>query len=261
MSPISVIMPILASNPFLVALGEFAIKAHRLRADDPSFELIVVEAQAERFKQHASPHMPTGLSLCIDQYFSFIPPLGGIKEDNIGVRAATRDFILMTGTDIVPPPHWDTELLRVFKERPRDAGIATLAAKEPGAYIGPPEPVDMLVEGMFSPFSMWRKGWEYDEAYTRTYQDSDLVMRMYEAGLRAYRNLNAQVLHFGGMSIINDAANRVASGYDKTLVKDEELFYQRWGKSPLAMFGMIRYGHMTYGREHEAWLATINRHT
>src|SRR3990167_6575761 len=267
-SSISVVLPILAPTPFLRALAEFSIKTLRLHADN-EFELVVVEAQERYFEQYAlavggQPSVGIGLEvfhpLRIDNYLGFVPPIGGVKEINAGIRAARGEFIVVTGTDVLVPPHWDTELLRVFEERPKDAGIATLVAKEPGVFIGPRDPMPMLVEGMFSPFSMFRRGWEYDEAYLRVYQDSDLVMRMYESGLRAFRNLHAAVWHLGQVS--NDGADEAfRAAHARALAQDETLFYQRWGSSPLAMFAMTRYGQQSYGREHEAWTAPIHRHT
>ena len=115
----------------------------------------------------------------------------------------------------------------------------------------------MIVEGMYSPFNMFRRGWRYDEAYLRVYQDSDLVMRMYGAGLRAFRSCRKHVHHLGSMTTpaINDSV-----GHDLQLAKDERLFYRRWGKSPLAMFAMIRRGQQTYGSEHDGWVQPIHLH-
>lgn len=248
---ISVVMPVLAPTPFLRDLTKFSIKALWAHADEP-FELIIVEARGDFFEYLSGKYQDKQI-----KYLNFNPPIGGVREVNAGVRAATGDYIVFTGNDIVVPPHWDTELLLPFERRPKDCGISTLAAKEPGAFIGPPQPVDMIVEGMYSPFCMFRKGWEYDESYLHIYQDSDLVMRIYEAGLRAYRNCRAHVWHLGGVT--NNSVGRET--FLKHVGRDEETFYQRWGKSPLAMFGMIRYGQQTYGREYEAWLAQIHRHS
>ena len=246
-SKISVVLPLLTPTPFLRALAEFTIRTMRIHADDPTFELVVSEAGGDQFQHEEG----------VDRYLNFTPPIGGIRETNAAIDAATGEFIVSTGSDVIVPPGWDTELLRVFEERPKDCGIASLSVYEPGARIGPPEPLDMIVEGMFSPFCMYRKGWRLDEAYQRIYQDSDLVMRMYEQGLRAFRSCRRHVHHLGS---VTTKALGVALGHDKALAHDERLFYQRWGKSPLAMFAMIRYGQQMYGSEHEAWTKPIALH-
>lgn len=257
MSPISVVLPLIAPTPFLRALAEFTIRTLRMHAEDPSYELVVVEAAGDHFARYEAPSLIVKPDSAIDRYLNFMPPIGGVRETNAAIDAARGEFIVSTGSDVIVPEGWDRELLRVFEERPKDCGIASLSASEPGAVIGPREPQDMIVEGMFSPFNMFRKGWRLDEAYRRIYQDSDLVMRMYEQGLRAYRSCRAHVHHLGRMTT---AVIGSGVGHELALAQDERLFYRRWGKSPLAMFGMIRFGQQTYGAEHDAWLRPIKLH-
>lgn len=260
MSKISVVLPLLAPTPFLRALAEFTIKTLRMHADDPSFELVVAEASHDHFAQYSDSgqaHSYDDPMLHIDKYLNFTPPIGGVKETNAAIDAASGDFIVYTGSDVIVPQGWDTELLRIFEARPKDCGIANLSAFEPGAIMGPHDPLDLIVEGMYSPFSMWRKGWRLDEAYLRCYQDSDLVMRMYESGLRAFRSCRKHVHHLGSMTTTEIGQG---VGHDQQLAKDERLFYRRWGKSPLAMFALIRSGSYSYAREHESWTKPIHLH-
>ena len=122
--------------------------------------------------------------------------------------------------------------------------------------IGPPEPQDLIVEGMYSPFMMFRRGWRFDESYIKIYQDSDLIMRMYEKGLRAYRSCRAHVHH-----LLRMTSDRVDQDqHRRHLAQDERLFYTRWGKSPWMMFGLIRYGAWSFGREYESLTRPISLH-
>lgn len=238
---ISVVMPIITPTPFLQAMTEFCIKALRVHADLP-FELVVVEANGKAFANHSG----------IDQYINFDPAIGGVKEFNAGIRAATGDFVVACGNDIFVPPHWDTELLVPFEVR-KDCGLSTVAVKEAGAIIGPPNSLNLLTEGFFNAFCMWRKGWEYDETFERIYQDSDLIMRIYEAGFRSYRNNRIHIYHFGAMTN-NTLGPEHTAMHEAALKRDEARFYERWQNSPLAAFSMIRRGHWIWGREYEGWL-------
>ena len=261
---ISVILPILAPTPFLRALAEFSIKTLRINAAFPDrYELIVAEAGAEHF----DPKTSGGTSreeLRIDKYLGFVPPRGGIRETNAAIDRAEGEFVLFTGTDVIVPGGWDDELLRIFAER-HDCGAASLSAFEPNYTIGPRAPIPPeqipsgMVEGMFSPFTMFRRGWRLDEAYQRIYQDSDLIMRMREKGLHPYRSVRKHLWHLG--SVTNTGAGpEHAAAHARALAHDERLFYKRWGASPTATFAMIRAGSQIYGREHEAALAKIALH-
>lgn len=238
---ISVVLPILVPTPFLRAMTEFCIKTLRAHADQP-FELVVVEAVHHYFESTGPEH-----PLHVEKYINFPQKIGQVREINAGVDAATGDLIVFTGNDLIAPPHWDTELRRPF-ELFRDCGASSISAFEPGARVGPPAAMDLYVEGMYSPFMAFRKGWRYDEAYQRVYQDSDLIMRMYDKGLRAYRSCRVHAHHL--LRMTNDNVDKAQ--HDVILKQDERLFYQRWGKSPLMMFGLIRFGAWGYGHEHES---------
>mgnify|MGYP001615482142 CR=1 FL=1 len=248
---LSVVLPVLAPTPFLRAMTEFAIKTLRMHADNP-FELIVVEAENDYFDP---THPALYKQWVVDKYLNFTPKIGGVKELNAGVDAASGDIILSTGNDVIAPPHWDMELLRCFEER-KDCAVASLSAFEPGTVIGPRVAEDRMVEGMYSPFMAFRRGWRFDEAYVKIYQDSDLIMRVYEAGQRAYRSCRAHVHHL--LRMTSDRVEPEQHALD--LARDERLFYKRWGQSPLAMFAMIRTGVQVYGRESEGWTNPIALH-
>lgn len=249
---ISVVLPILVPTPFLRSMTRFCIETLREHADQP-FQLIVVEAQGRWFDP--AHHDLGSAALYPDSYLSFSPPKGSVKEFNAGTALAEGEFILSLGNDVFMPPHWDTELLRCFADRP-DCGVASLSAFERGAVIGPPEPVDMIVEGHYSPIMMFRSADRMDEAYRKIYCDSDFIMRVYERGQRSYRSCRAHAHHL--LRMTTDRVNPAQHALD--LAHDERLFYQRWGKSPLAIFAMLRAGGYIFGREYESFLRPINLH-
>lgn len=258
---ISVVLPILAPTPFLRAMTEFTIKTMRMHADNPDdYELIVVEADHDHFRRYSMEgivRVPFDPLMRIDKYLNFTPKIGSLKEVNAGIDAARGQFIVGMGNDVIVPPHWDTELMVPFLKQ-RDCGASALSAFEPGAIVGPPQALryPAYVEGMYSPFMMFRKGWRVDEAYHKIYQDSDLIMRMYAAGLKSYRSCRAHVHH-----LLRMTSDRVEpEQHNKDLAHDERLFYQRWSGCPYMMFGLIRSGQITYGCEYEAWVKPINLH-
>ncbi len=260
---ISVVMPVLAPTPFLRAMTEFAIKTLRLHADNP-FELVIVEAGASHFMPDNYRDLDQDRSLVADVYRTFQPPIGGVKECNAGFNAASGEFLVMTGNDIIVPPHWDTYLLTPFDQR-HDCGMSTMAIHEPGAIIGPkpgePTPPE-FTEGMFSAFTMFRnkdfktnQPWRYDEHFERIYQDSDLYMRISEAGYRSYRYNRAHAYHFGAMT--NRTANTATHNpklHAEAVARDEAKFYHRWGDNPTWSFAMVRHPQLSYGHEHINWL-------
>ena len=253
---ISVILPLLCPTPFLQEMAFFTISTLRRHADQP-FELVIAEAGYDTFdpSRIRDRGAVDGIKYAPDKYLNFTPKIGSIRETNEAIRAASGQFIVATGSDVIVPPHWDTHLLRCFSER-QDCGLASLSSFEPGAIIGPDVAMDRIVEGFYSPFMAWRKGWEWSEDYVKIYQDSDLVLRMYESGLRAYRSCRAHVHH-----LLRMTSDRVdPEQHNKDLARDERLFYSRWGNSPLMMFAMIRFGQYQYGQEHRSWLTPINLH-
>ena len=263
---ISVVLPIITPTPFLRAMTEFSIATLKAHATAP-FELIVVEANGLNFQP--APERPVVLQrtlLQIDKYLPFNPGIGAIREFNAALKLATGDYIVSTGNDVIVPEGWDAELLRIFAEQP-DCGIASLAAVEPGAIVGPSSPRELVsqqaeigpvteVEGMYSPFMMWRRGWEMCEDYQKIYCDSDLVMRVYATGQRAYRSCTHHVRHFARMT--SDRVDPEKHADD--LAHDERLFYQRWGRKRWLMFALLRAGRVTYGQEHLSFTCPINLH-
>lgn len=252
---ISVVLPILVPTPFLQAMTEFTIQTLRMHADN-DFELVVVEAE-NRYFDSLERNLPRDSMLRIDQYLNFSPKIGALKEFNAGIDAAQGEFIVGMGNDVIVPPHWDTELMLPFLKQ-ADCGASALSAFEPGAIVGPQQaiPYPEFVEGMYSPFMMFRKGWRVDESYHKIYQDSDLILRMYAAGLKSFRSCRAHVHHLVRMT--SDRVEQEKHAQD--LAHDERLFYQRWASSPYMMFGLIRSGRIAYGQEHEAWLSPIQLH-
>ena len=176
-----------------------------------------------------------------------------VKDWNAGADVANGEYLVHIGNDVIVGKDWDAALMEPF-ERFRDCGVSTTSALEFGsAPIGHRSPLPgIVVEGMFAPLMMFRKGWKFDEAYEGGYSDSDLIMRAYAEGLRAYRSYSSVCWHFGPMTTWNRADGDGGWGQ---VNRGEETFYKRWKGSPHFMYAMIRAGGVKYGQEHVAALA------
>jgi len=243
---VSVVLPVLVGDDqFLIALTEFCIKTMRLRTTLP-YELVLVEAGTRHFERLINYDRGLCAYLHVDKYVHCPERTTVVKDHNTGLRAASGDLLAFIGNDVIVGTGWLEALVEPFK-RYKDCGLSSVSAMEPGANIGPAVPVPgLIVEGSYTPIMMFRRGWELDEGYPGGYSDSDLIMRVYEAGLRAYRNCRAQVHHLNHLTI----KGKGQAGREE-IAAGEARFYERWGGSPLMMYAMIRSGGVAYGREHE----------
>lgn len=248
---ISVVLPLLLPDAFTVALTQLCIKAMRCQADDPTYELVVVETGSRHFDPSIGG--PVEPMLKVDEYIHIPQKRTYVQDWNEGARRAGGAYLVHMGNDVIVGPGWDSALREPF-EKYADCGVSCTAATEPGAFIGPRLPVPgLVVEGMFAPMMMFESTWRLDEAYEGGYSDSDLIMRIYDSGKRAYRSCSSQCHHLDRVTWTRAYADR---GEDQ-IIRGERLFYERWSRSPLMMYSMIRGGGVMYGREHEALLAPI----
>ncbi len=229
----SVILPVLLGHEWHYHLTEFVVKTMRCTA--PPFELVIVETGSKKLEHLADVyiHRPERTTL--------------VKDSNAGFDASHGDFRIQTGNDVIMKPGWLEALHEPFLKY-KDCGISTLSVAEPGAFIGPRQPQALIVEAMYGPLMMFRKEWKLDPVYISMASDNDLVMRIYNAGLRSYRNCRVQVFHLGGVTW-----GSAYSAAESKQNQDEGLktFYERWGDSPLMMLHMFRRGGVAFGREHE----------
>lgn len=249
---LSVVLPVYTPLPLQRAMTEFVIKTMRANADD-DYELIVAEAVGEHWRPEKWAHDPL---MRVDQYSRYAERTGNMSiEVNTAFGLARADIMAQTANDIVMPKGWDTALLEPFK-RFKDCGVASLAGLEPGAApIGALMP--KIVEGFYAPLMAFAKRWRIDESYPGGwYSDNDMIMRVYREGLRAYRNHAAQIIHLNHMT--NALVDQGQHAKDHALA--EKMFHDKWGDSPLLIYGMIRAGGILWGREHESLLRAIRPH-
>jgi hypothetical protein len=232
---ISVIMPVYIGHEWAVHLTEFAIKMLRSCTKIP-FELVVAEVGSEHFKGIADVHIKT-------------ETLGRYYQDfNQAIDKSSGEFVVHTGNDVIVQPNWLEALIEPFQKLP-DCGVTSLAAAEGGGgFVGPQTPMDLICETVYAPLMMFRREWQFDEQYPGMYGDSDLVMRNYAVGKRAYMNCKVVIYHFHGATTKTSLnAEKVAHERDVGL----SLFRSRWAQSPYLISRMILQGGAQWGREYQ----------
>lgn len=233
MDKISVILPVKIGDEWQQELAEFAISTMRAKTRR-KFELIVVESDSKEMKDFCDVHIKRLPSTYTEDF-------------NAAQELASGDFIVHTAIDIIVGDQWLEALIEPF-EQFKDCGVTTVSVTEPGSIVGEKLPSRKIIEGMYGPLMMFRKEWKLDPAFPNLHSDSDLVMRMYEAGLRSYRNHRSVAYHLDG---ITWKSVTTASEREEQRKKANMLFQTRYANSPLWMAKMILRGGVLYGREHE----------
>lgn len=240
MSKIAVVLPCLFTNDWQMRLADFAI--HTISDNtDLTPDIIVVETGSKITRDH--------------RYVTkWIKGKGPYSHDfNLGVIAASEaDYVIHIGIDILVQEGWLEGLLEVFHTR-KDAGVATLAIAEAGAYVGPRKPTPGLIEAMYGPLMMYKRKIDDqvmlldEERFPQHASDSDLVMQFYDKGFRSYRNNRVQCHHLNGITWNTQSDQDIARKTNAA----HQAFHEKWGNSPLWMAKMIMKGGVIYGREHE----------
>lgn len=201
---VSVVLPVLVKEAWQEHMTSACVAIMCSTTGVP-FELVVVESESDHFGSLADIHVK------ID------PKQGPSKDVNKGFEAATGDFVVFTGNDVFTRPGWLEALLACF-DIP-DCGVATLRASE----LQLP-PTDRIIEGVYCPLMMFRKGWRFDEAYPGAWGDTDLIMRIYEQGQRSYRNNLVTIDHIGQAT---DKAVLSAEESKARFMEGQRLFIER----------------------------------
>lgn len=197
---------------------------------DRPFELVVVENGSNEFQSTADRHVRR------DQ------PSTYTDDWNAGADVASGDYFVHIGIDVLVGEHWLESMLECFEKYP-DCGVATTAVSEPGHIIGTKTPTESIAEAFYGALMMFRRGQRLDPAFPNQMNDYDLCMRIYDQGLRSYRNNNSHAFH---MKLEHNIAKEVN---DERFKKGVETFADRWRHSPWLIGRMIFAGSCKYGDE------------
>lgn len=185
------------------------------------FELVIIESGTEYFKDQADVFVPR-------------PSAGStlVRDLNAGIDHADGDILVHTANDIFTRPGWLEALIECF-EIP-DCGVATLAASDLNQ-----RPMNKIMEGIYGPLMAFKCGWEFDPDYKNIFSDSDLIMRIYEAGFRSYRNWRVRITHLYQQTYsVNETEEDLNSNFEA----GKRLFIEKHKDSNLFMYRVFTEG-------------------
>ena len=232
---VSVVLPLLIEHDWQIIMTECAIRTLRHTTKLP-FELIVVETLSGHFNPlgDRSAYLKT-IGCVPDTYIKRLHKKNVTADINLGIKRAKGDYIVYTGNDVFVRPNWLEALWECWDIK--DCGLATLASNDlkntPVAqFFGQKK----IIESIYGPFMMFRNSWIFDEQnFPCQFADSDLIMRIYESGLRMYRNCSVIIEHLNKQTL-NTQEN------EKDLKRAGEKFKELHGNSNLLIYRVLNEG-------------------
>ena len=222
---ISVLMPVIATEPWQVAMTDCASKTMRCTTD-VEFELVIVETLSDRLE-------PPRIGWPRDYHYLHRPErTAQVLDLNAGLDMCGGEFIVYTGNDVWLRPGWLEALLECFDIL--GCGIACLGMSELGH-----KPQPLITEGFSGPLMMFKREWRFDEAFPEVFIDADLCMRVYKKGYRSYRNLRVVAVHLlqQTSATLDDEATR-----KRWFDEGKATFNAKHGGSPLMMYQILSGG-------------------
>ena len=125
------------------------------------------------------------------------------KSINRAFRCASGTFVALLTNDVIVDDNWLEHLIEPF-EKFEDCGISTLACDQLKH-----EKKDEIAEGIWFGLALLPKeeAW-FDELYENSWDDSDLIMRVYLKGRKMYRNYKSVVHHKPGQTLYADPTHQ-----------------------------------------------------
>jgi len=174
---ISVVIPTLIRHEAHYEMTLNCLKAAKEKTKVP-FETVIVETGTNRLSEFADIHI-----------WERNKTTSG-KSINRGFRCASGEFVVLLTNDVIVDDKWLEHLIEPF-EKFEDCGVSTLACDQLKH-----EKKDEIKEGIWFGLAFMPKeeAW-FDENYQNSWDDSDLLMRVYLKGRKMYRNYKSVVEH------------------------------------------------------------------
>lgn len=187
---ISVVVPVLIRTDEQITMTARCLESAQKTQQD--FELVIVETESRYFQDSADIHIYEKKKT------------NATKSINRGFKVASGDYVVLLTNDVVLDDRWLECLLDCFNSK-HDCGLATLATTQLGHAQK-----DEISEGVWFSVAMMQKEYAlFDESYVNSWDDTDLIMKMYLKGFKMYRNFNCVVDHLVGQTQYADTLHRV----------------------------------------------------
>lgn len=218
---VSVVVPCLTEHEWQVHLTRAIISIAR-STTEIKFELVITEAVGNYFVAECD-------FWCVNKSKGYAN-----ADMNSGMDKATGEIIVILTNDVFVKPGWLEALLQCFDIS--DCGMASLGTSDHRE-----ESTDMITEGLWCPLMalLNRPDFRFDDQMFPSYWgDSDLVMKVYNAGFRAYRNRRIICDHLGRATNTKDHVR----GRAEEIEAAKQKFITRHGTSNLLIYRVLMDG-------------------
>lgn len=218
---VSVVVPCLTENEWQIHLTRAIISIAKATTKVP-FELIVAEAVGSAFENECD-------NWCGNKAKGYAN-----ADQNAGMDLATGEIVVLLTNDVFVKPGWLEALLQCF-DIP-DCGIASLGTSDHRE-----QSADIITEGLWCPLMAFRREQNFrfdDDLFPSYWGDSDLVMRVYNAGFRAYRNRRIICDHLGRAT---NTADHIR-GREEEIESAKQKFIARHSSSHLLIYRVLMEG-------------------
>lgn len=193
MKKISVCLPVLIEHEWQAIMARSCLEMARATTGLP-YELCVVETVAGDGPGYFADWDHGGAEF---RYLRNHARTNVCHNSNQSLDLASGEILVLIGSDVFLKPGWLEATARCF-DLP-DCGMATLASTDLHHQA-----IDRIFEGVYTPFMAFlnRHDWRFDEInFPNGWNDTDLVLRIYEAGFRSYRNWSVVISHLGRQTV------------------------------------------------------------
>lgn len=200
---ISVVVPILIRNEYQYGMTSRCLQAAKSKTK-LNYETVIVETETKYFSDQA------------DIYIHEKSRSTSTKSINRGFRCATGDLVVLLTNDVIVEDGWLEALVECFKIS--DCGLSTLATTQ--FHM---QKQKVIAEGIwFSVAAIPKEDAWFDEAFDGAWDDSDLIMRVYQKGKKMYRNWDCVVEHKPGTTLYAEPA------HDRRFEDGKATFLRKW---------------------------------
>jgi len=217
---ISVVIPVLITNNKQLQMTVKCIQLARAKTKLP-FELVIVETESQHLIDYA------------DTYIYESKRVNPAHSHNLGWKIATGDYVGLLTNDVYVDDNWLECLIEPFNKF-ADCGATTLATTQ-----FQHQQQNLIEEGnwwsiMMSSRKIFDEVGYYDEQYFAAFEDTDLLLRIYLAGYKMYRNFNCVVEHLVGATLYREG------DHNEKYLAGRVLFNQKWKDCKHPLFERTR---------------------